>query len=187
MTKKRLFQTLVYNLQRGNKAKNEYLVRKKLVAGIGENVTTNWRKIPLYSELIKLHSNIMIASGVHFVTHDAVNYMLTRKEGTFFPEQIGCIEIMDNVFIGTETVILYGVRIGKNVIIGANTLVNRDLEEGYVYAGIPARKICTFDEFVEKRRKSTKPTVKKNQSITVAEIKAAWRQFDSSHKGNKDG
>ena len=37
------------------------------------------------------------------------------------------------------------------MIVGAGSLVNRDLEGGYVYAGVPARPICEFDVFVEKR------------------------------------
>lgn len=47
--------------------------------------------------------------------------------------------------------ILFNVRIGPNVIIGANSLVNKDLEGGYVYAGNPTKKACSFDKFVNKR------------------------------------
>lgn len=36
------------------------------------------------------------------------------------------------------------------MIVGANTLVNKDLEPDAVYAGIPAKKICSFDEFLKK-------------------------------------
>lgn len=35
---------------------------------------------------------------------------------------------MDNVFIGMQTTVLFNVCIGSNVIIGANSLVNKDLE-----------------------------------------------------------
>lgn len=59
---------------------------------------------------------------------------------------------MDNVFIGSGTRILYNTRIGHNVIIGANSLVNKDIPDNSVYAGIPARRICSFDEYVEKQR-----------------------------------
>lgn len=65
---------------------------------------------------------------------------------------MGCIRIDDNVFVGANSTILANVHIGSNVIIGAGTLVNKDLEAGYVYAGVPAKKICTFEEFLEKRR-----------------------------------
>lgn len=51
-----------------------------------------------------------------------------------------------DVFVGTNTTILADIHIGSNVIIGADSLVNKDLMGGYVYAGVPARRICSFDE-----------------------------------------
>ncbi len=67
-------------------------------------------------------------------------------------ERIGCIEIMDNVFIGSGTGILYNTRIGKNVIVGSDSLVNKDIPDNSVYTGVPVRYICNFDEYVEKVR-----------------------------------
>lgn len=60
---------------------------------------------------------------------------------------------MDNVFIGSGTRILYNTRIGSNVIIGSDSLVNKDIPDNSVYAGVPAKFICSFDEYVEKARK----------------------------------
>ena len=80
--------------------------------------------------------------------------MLNRKYQTDeFVERVGCIEIMDNVFVGSGTRILYNTRIGSNVIIGSDSLVNKDIPDNSVYAGVPARYICSFDEYVEKARK----------------------------------
>ena len=73
------------------------------------------------------------------------------RGGTAYREYMGCIKIENNVFIGANATILADVHIGSNVIIGAGTLVNKDLEGGYVYAGVPARRICSFEEFVRKR------------------------------------
>lgn len=57
---------------------------------------------------------------------------------------------MDNVFIGSGTRILYDTKIGSNVIIGSGSLVNKDIPDNSVYAGVPARFICTFEEYVKK-------------------------------------
>lgn len=57
---------------------------------------------------------------------------------------------MDNVFIGSGTRILYNTRIGSNVIIGSDSLVNKDIPDNSVYAGVPARYICSFEEYVDK-------------------------------------
>ena len=111
-------------------------------------------KVPLYSHLIFVHDNVIMAPSIKFVAHDGVHYLLNRKYQTNeFVEKVGCIEIMDNVFISANVTILYNTRIGSNVIIGANTLVNRDLPGNAVYAGTPARRICSFDEYVEKHRR----------------------------------
>lgn len=80
--------------------------------------------------------------------HAMLNNCLTEAS---YREYMGCIRINDNVFVGANSTILADVCIGNNVIIGAGTLVNKDLEGGYVYAGVPAKKICTFEEFKEKR------------------------------------
>jgi acetyltransferase-like isoleucine patch superfamily enzyme len=94
---------------------------------------------------------VHIASNVGFVTHDIIHNMLNNKylENEFI-ERIGCIEIMDNVFIGSGTRILYNTRIGSNVIIGSDSLVIKDIPDNSVYAGVPAKFICSFDEYVEK-------------------------------------
>ena len=47
--------------------------------------------------------------------------------------------------------ILQNTRIGSNVIIGAGTLVNKDIPDNSVVAGIPARFIGYFDAFIKKR------------------------------------
>lgn len=177
MKLERLIQTVGLNLQRGAFARGAYLKKKKVFAMMGENVRFQPRMVPLYPELIKFHSNIMVGAGVRFVTHDAVHTVLNRMDMGEFPEMVGCIEVMDNVFIGADSTIMPNVRIGKNVIIGAHSLVSKDCEDDSVYAGIPARKIGSFEEFVAKRLAGDYATVAKNQRITEAEKVAAWERF----------
>ena len=53
-----------------------------------------------------------------------------------------CPIIGDNVDIGYGTTIIGNIKIGNNIVIGANSLVNKDLlEENFIYAGSPAKKI----------------------------------------------
>ena len=59
----------------------------------------------------------------------------------------------NNVFIGVNTTILKGVTVGDNVIIGANSLVNKNLEPNSVYAGNPAKYLMSLEEYKEKREK----------------------------------
>ena len=181
----RFYYSLVLMLLPNAKKRTEFLRKKKLFGHIGEKCSIQKRKVPLHSKLIYLHNNVKVASNVGFVTHDIIHKMLNdcdlESKGKFM-ERVGCIEIMDNVFIGSGTRILYGVRIGTNVIIGSDSLVNKDVPDNSVYAGVPARYICSFDEYVKKAeaysedfRKKYGVTKIKGISNTMAE--ALYKDF----------
>ena len=146
MNRKRLLQTIGLAMKRGSVERARYLKEKNIFASVGENVHFQPRLIPLYPELIKLHNNIMISAGVRLITHDASFVVLNRLDIGRFAERVGCIEIMDNVYIGYNATIMPNVRIGKNVIVGAGALVSKDLESSGVYVGVPAKKICSFED-----------------------------------------
>ena len=55
----------------------------------------------------------------------------------------GPVTIEDNVWIGDNAIILSGVHIGKGAVIGANSVVNKDIPEGCTAVGAPARVVKT--------------------------------------------
>ena len=173
----RLIHTIGMNLQKTAGGRGRYLKKHNIMAGVGEGVIFQPRMIPLYPELIKIHNNVTIGAGVRLVTHDAIHKVLNRLNEGSFPEMIGCIEIMDNVFVGTNATIMPNVRIGSNVVIGANSLVNKDCEPNSVYAGSPARRVGSFEDLVRKRKAGNYATASKNQSLTQEEQAAAWAYF----------
>lgn len=156
MRGKRLRQTLrLYTILTSTK-RTKYLKDHKIFGAIGDNCNVMNRVVPLYAQLVKLGNNVRLASGVTFVTHDVSHVMLNDHpdlKGERFKEKIGCIEIKDNVFVGAGTTILYGVQIGSNVIIGAGSLVNKDIPPNSVAGGVPAKVLGSFDEYLEKRRR----------------------------------
>lgn len=181
MTKKRLWHIIRLWTIGGDLKRAEYLKKKKIFSFIGNNVRIMDRKIPLYSNLIKFHNNIQVASNVTFLTHDAIHSIISSIEfGRNVQEKIGCIEIMDNVFIGSNSTILYNVRIGPNAIVAAGSIVNKDVPKNTVVAGVPAKVICTFDEFIEKRLKALYPNDYKikNQVINENLENFIWDQFN---------
>ena len=100
MNKKRLKQTIGLLFCRGSNSRGKYLREKHIMDFVGEHVRYHPYIIPLYPELIWLH-DIMVGAGTRFITNDATSGALNHlenTEGKRFPERVGCIEVMDNVF-----------------------------------------------------------------------------------------
>lgn len=127
----RIKHTIGMSLQRTGQKRAKYLKKHSVLHHIGNRCMVMFRKIPLYPKLISIGDNVWIATGVTFIPHDAIHYMLSNCiEGENFKENIGCIEIQDNVFIGANSIILPNVTIGPNTIVGAGSLVNKSLGGG---------------------------------------------------------
>lgn len=100
--------------------------------------------------LLKIGSHVMMTGPVTILTHDFSWSVLKRKYGVILGNQKRTV-IEDNVFIGWGATILAGSHIGSNVIIGANSVISGIVEGDSIYAGNPARKIMTLDEYYNKR------------------------------------
>jgi len=190
MTLKRLYHLIRTILIPGGGKRADYARKHNIYAHVGENVSIQSRFIPVYSELISFGNNVFVARNVDFVTHDVIHAVLNRLPNVSikdyrFKEHIGCIEVKDNVMIGSNSIILYDTRIGPNVIVGSGTVVTKDLEPGFVYAGVPAKKIGTFNGFMERREtgevSGTVSVTTHNQHLTEDEVKNAWKLFFSNH------
>ena len=73
------------------------------------------------------------------MNHEDKNY--------FYSVVFGKIKIGNNVFIGEDSMIMYGVCIGNNLLIGARSLVSSDIPYNSLAAGSPARIIKTLEEY----------------------------------------
>lgn len=103
--------------------------------------------------LISIGNHVTIASGVYFITHDGGVWVI-RDLGENYKNcnLVGKIEIEDNVFIGMNALIMPGVRIGKNSIVAAGSVVTKSFPEGSVIAGVPAKRIKSIDEYIIKNK-----------------------------------
>ena len=188
MRGKRFWQTIRLCFILSSAKRTEYLRKKGIFAQIGDNCSIMSRTVPLYAKLIKLGNNVRLASNVSFITHDVSHVMINAKpeyREKMFQERIGCIEIQDNVFVGAGSTILYDVRIGSNVIIGAGSLVNKDVPSNSVVAGIPARFIESFDQFIDKRKKEQlyPPEMEpRNEMISDEAVVWCWKNFEQKHQ-----
>lgn len=128
------------------------LFPEKFAIHIGVNAKGRFRiygsSLSMFSTepwLITLGDNVFITNEVQFITHDGGTLILRDKIPDL--EITKPIIVGDNVYIGIRTIVLPGVKIGNNVIIGAGSVVTKDIPDNSVAAGVPARVIKTIDEY----------------------------------------
>lgn len=128
----RIRHTIGMYLTTSAQGRARYIKKHNLFRHMGDHCMVMFRKIPLYPKLISIGNNVWIASDVLLVPHDVIHRMLNNcVEGGGFQEHLGCIDIKDNVFIGSNSTILPDVSIGPNAIVAAGTLVNKSIRGGY--------------------------------------------------------
>ncbi len=149
---KRRFHSLIYMILPSSTARGNYVRKHKLFGMIGKDVRLPSGHIPLRAENIYLHNNIEIAAGAKLVPHDAISSVFNKMDNGNYPEHIGKIEIYDNVFIGLNAVILGPCTIGPNAIVAAGAVVNKDVPQGSIVGGVPAREIGRFESLMIRRR-----------------------------------
>ncbi|MFH1283587.1 MAG: acyltransferase [bacterium] len=83
---------------------------------------------------------VMIAPNVVFRTN---NHGYTRRDipMQYQPHKIGKIVVEDDVWIGSNAVILCNVKIGRGAIVGAGAVVTKDVEPFTIVGGVPAKVI----------------------------------------------
>ena len=99
--------------------------------------------------LIKIGEYCKITSGVRILAHD-YSFSVLRRIYHDFPQKAALTEIGNNVFIGVDSIILMGSKIGNNCIIGAGSVVSGVIPDNEIWAGNPAKFICTLDEYHKK-------------------------------------
>ena len=112
----------------------EYIKKHDIFYKMGNNCMVMFRKVPLYPKLISFGNNVWIASNVSFITHDVIHKMFNNAINDLnLQEHIGVISIKDNVFVGANTTILPNVIIGPDVVIGAGSLITKNIQSGGGY------------------------------------------------------
>lgn len=152
--------------------KREAILRE-LLGGIGENVEIDTpfhcdhgNNIFLGNDVIiginctfvdnaeiRIGNRVLIASNVQFYTSSHPVLPQERlvddwkeKGTTFFRTYARPIEIKDNAWIGGGSILLPGVTVGENSVIGAGSVVNRSIPANCVAVGNPCRVIRTLEE-----------------------------------------
>ena len=126
--------------------------------GIFENTVIN------PSESVEIGDNCGIGADVMIWTHGA---WLDVLQG--FPADFGPVRIGKNVLLPARSIVLPNVSVGDNVVIGINSIINRDLPSGCLAAGSPCKVI--------KEKVYPKQITLSEQSILVKNIVGKWYEL----------
>lgn len=109
---------------------------------------------------ISIGSNSVITSNVLVLTHDysidcglySIDKHDKNNESLFIKD----VAIGNNTFIGQRAIILPGVTIGDNCIIGAGCVVSKDIPDNSIVVGSPCKIIANTDEWAKKKIEENK-------------------------------
>ncbi len=105
---------------------------------IGENFFSNYNFIILAGNDIEIGDNVMFAPDCGLYAAGHAFDVERRNAGLEYARPI---KIGNNVWIGGGTKIMGGVTIGDNTVIGAGSIVTKDIPSGVLAAGVPCKVI----------------------------------------------
>lgn len=104
--------------------------------------------------MIEIGNHVRINSGVQFVTHDGGVWIFRQKEDTKDVDLFGRINVGNNVHIGTNSIIMPGVTIGDNVVVGCGAIVTHNIPDNSIAVGVPARVIENVEQYYFKNKEA---------------------------------
>ena len=98
--------------------------------------------------LIEIGNKVTVTSGVRIITHDGSTWLFNDDKGRRFLYKKTIIK--NNVFIGTNSIIMPGVVIEDNVIVAAGSIVTKSVPSGVIIGGNPAKILGDYDTYKAK-------------------------------------
>jgi len=105
---------------------------------LGDHVYLNILCTILDCNEVRIGNHVMVGPGVQIYTAAHLLQAEPRNQGW---EEAIPVTVEDNVWLGGSAILLPGVRIGRNAVVGAGAVVTHDVPPNMVVAGNPARVI----------------------------------------------
>lgn len=125
---------------------------------IGKYTTIAWYSLIEGQANVEIGDRCFLGPGTKILgsTYEFDGYYTTEHmcEGQEVSKiRYGDIKICDDAYLGANCVVMPGITIGEGALVGANALVNRNLEPWGIYFGNPVKKIGEREKPTEERRK----------------------------------
>ncbi len=123
---------------------DEVMLYAKGLLQIGDQFGINQYSRIVAHEKITIGNNVTIGQMVSILDHDH-KYQMEEGQLKLDGYTTAPVTIGNNIWIGDKCTILKGVNIGDNVVVGANTLVHKDVPPGVVIGGSPFKILKKLD------------------------------------------
>ena len=130
-----------------------YFIKRGMTVGKNFNRQSGTRLDPSHCWLISIGDDVTLSNKVQILAHDDSTRIYTGYG------RIGRVLIGNRVFIGASTTILMNTKIGNDVIIGAGSVVTKDIPDDSVVVGNPARVVGKTSDFIEREKSRIESTV----------------------------
>ena len=131
-----------------------YLKKKDVFRAQGDNCFISKAANIPDPYLIAMGDNVWITTGCQLLCHDASVIMLNLMRSGH-RDRVGPIGFGSNCFLGNNVIVLPGTTIGSKTIIGAGSVVTKDIPDSAVFAGNPARPVGEFEAYVARIENDT--------------------------------
>jgi len=121
---------------------------RKMGAQIGEGCFIVPTELGTEPYLVKIGNHVAIAAGVSINAHDGAVWVF--REEVPHLQVFGPIVIEDNCIIGLRAIISPNVRIGRNSVVAAGSVVINDVPPNSVVMGVPARPFGSLEKYRQK-------------------------------------
>ena len=149
-----IFQLLKYHLRRKTTKSYVKYLRGKGVE-IGDNCVFRHPESTNIDitrpTLVTIGNNVDFNRNFVILTHDYTTAVFLNLYGDFVNSS-GAVNVGNNIYFGVNCTLLKGAVIGDNCIIGANSLVTGVIPNNSVAVGVPAKVVCSIEEYYHKRK-----------------------------------
>lgn len=116
---------------------------------IGDRVTLGYMNVISVAKSVRIGSDCLFAGEVKILDNNShsLDFELRREHAALEPDDVAPVVIENDVWIGTNCIVLKGVTIGQGAVIAAGAVVTKDVPPFTVAAGNPARVIKRIEPY----------------------------------------
>lgn len=108
---------------------------------VGDHTTINYQTLISVAKEVRIGKHCSLAGEIKIFDNNShsTDYRARREKRPLERKDVAPVIIEDDVWVGTQTIILKGVRIGRGAVIAAGSVVTREVPPFTLVAGNPAR------------------------------------------------